>query len=558
MAPLLIGVTGKLDLKGADEAVRAALSLAFDRLDARCPGTPKVLLSALAKGADTVAAEAALARPGWSVVAPLPFSADLYLEDFDAAAGARLRGLLANPRVRALVVEPLRKRDGGKPFSDPELSRSSEDGSARTDHYEQVGLFIAERAAILIAVMEAAEPPGKIGGSARIVHHRLTGELDADTIRVVRRSEVLLEPPRLADRHTGPVWVVDLDRLDRNPGAPADALLVWNPGDAGPAPLGAKPATTLSLTLADGVEGFNRRVSRLSGPAWKALEARAGPHRGDAASQLRRLRIGLSLVQGEMIRRVRRSIRQLAWLSLATILMFEIYVDLGSRDFYLDLDRFAWAPLACVAYIVLLLAAVFIYWHAGRQRWQRIAEDYRAAAEALRVQLAWWESGLTGRDDRIRAVLPARRARLGAAAQDLRRSADGRVRALLRQAGSRPRRGDGLGGRRSAVLRRSHCRTAPGTGGRGRRQLVLFRRQPRRRAQPAVHPGVQRHLAVFRAPRRPERPAPLAAPGRRGGLDRRPAARRHPGARYPPRSAKPIRIPSGPRRRCGRRGSPPA
>ena len=45
--------------------------------------------------------------------------------------------------------------------------------------------------------------------------------------------------------------------------------------------------------------------------------------------------------------------------------------------------------------------AMFIYWNAGRQRWQRIAEDYRAAAEALRVQLVWWASGLTGRDGRI-------------------------------------------------------------------------------------------------------------------------------------------------------------
>ena len=56
LAPLLIGVTGKLDLKGADAAVRAALDAAFERLDARCPGTPKVLVSALARGADTVAA----------------------------------------------------------------------------------------------------------------------------------------------------------------------------------------------------------------------------------------------------------------------------------------------------------------------------------------------------------------------------------------------------------------------------------------------------------------------------------------------------------------------
>ena len=43
----------------------------------------QVLLSSLARGADTIAAEAALARPAWTVVAPLPFSEANYLEDFE-------------------------------------------------------------------------------------------------------------------------------------------------------------------------------------------------------------------------------------------------------------------------------------------------------------------------------------------------------------------------------------------------------------------------------------------------------------------------------------------
>ena len=336
------------------------------------------------------------------MVAPLPFSEALYLEDFDdPAAAARLRRLLADAKVRALVVDPLRRPDGA-PFSDAELSRANGGGTpARTDHYEQAGLYLAERVAVLIAVMEADEAPGKVGGAARIVHHRLTGDLDADAARVVRQSDVLAEPPLLVDRHTGPVWVVDLGRLGSDPKAAAAALLVWNPVDAGPSPIGLTPATAASLTLADGIEAFNRGVSGLDEAARKALQSRAGPHTGDAVSELRRLRLGLSLVQAEMVRRVRSSIRQLAALSLTAILMFEVYVDLSNHEYYLDLDGFAWAPLASVAYIVLVLVAVVIYWNAGRRRWQRVAEDYRAAAEAMRVQLVWWQSGLTGREDRI-------------------------------------------------------------------------------------------------------------------------------------------------------------
>ena len=232
LAPLLIGVTGKRDLPVAEAAVRKALDLIFERLDARCPHTPKVLLSALARGADTAAAEAALARPGWSVVAPLPFSEALYLEDFDEAGWPPIRcpdGRSAAARLRRR--SPAHKPPGAHPFSDHELSRRHHtDHSARNDHYEQAGLLLAERAAILIAVMEADEPPGKVGGTARIVHHRLTGDLDPDAARVVRRSDVLFEPPRLVDRPTGPgLDLVDLARLAEEPGAPADALMVWQP-----------------------------------------------------------------------------------------------------------------------------------------------------------------------------------------------------------------------------------------------------------------------------------------------------------------------------------------
>jgi len=397
LAPLLVGITGKLDLKGADAAVRAALDAAFERLDKRCPGTPKVLLSALARGADTVAAEVALARPGWRVVAPLPFSAALYLEDFDEAGAATLNGLLADPKVRSFVVDPMHKPARGATYSEAELSRTHGDGAPRTDHYEQAGLFIAERAAILIAVMDAAEPPGRVGGSARIVHHRLTGDLDADAARVVAGSVVLQDPPRLVDRQTGPVWVVDLARLGETGGG----LMVWNPGDSAPSPLSVAQSLADSLTLADGLEAFNRRLGGLDAPARRDIAARAGPNLGDCVSELKRLRLGLSAIQAAMIRRVRGSIRQLALLSLIAIGMFEIYADLGDRNFYLDLDRFQWAPMAAVGYIVFLLGAVFVYWNAGRHRWQRIAEDYRVAAEALRVQLVWWQSGLTRREDRI-------------------------------------------------------------------------------------------------------------------------------------------------------------
>src|SRR6266436_3409474 len=138
LVPVILGITGKRDLKGEDAAVRAAFRRIFDLLDARVPNTPKIVLSALAEGADTVAAEEALRRGGWQVVAPLPLSLDLYLQDFEAGPAAHLRELVAHPKVRSFALEPLRDRSGNQPLAADEPARHDGNGSAdRTAHYEQ-------------------------------------------------------------------------------------------------------------------------------------------------------------------------------------------------------------------------------------------------------------------------------------------------------------------------------------------------------------------------------------------------------------------------------------
>ena len=389
LAPLMIGVTGKLDLDHRDDGVKAALEAAFDRIDARCPNTPKVLLSALARGADTVAAQTALAR-GWNVVAPLPFDVALYAEDFDGAAKAEFEALLAHPRVRAVALDPMRREDGGAPYAPDELSRlTGPDVAARTEHYEQVGLYIAERSAILMAVMKIGEEPGKTGGTARIVHHRLHGELDATEAAIRRRSDMLTEPARLDDRHAGPVWVVDLGRLKSAPKAPADALRIRIPGHAEPADFDAPRELKDSFLLADGLEALNRRILAVDEADWAALEKRAGRHTGDAGVHVQRVRLALSAVQSDLTHRVRQSIWFFGALFVVAILSFELSAGPLS------------SPWAALGYPVLVLVGVGYYRWASRGRWQRLAEDYRAASEALRVQRVWWQSGLTGREDRV-------------------------------------------------------------------------------------------------------------------------------------------------------------
>ena len=102
----------------------------------------------------------------WQVVAMLPLCLDLYLQDFDAAGQQRLRDLCAG--IPGNVLPPLRRPQPGLPFAlgtpfdCAELVRANGNPN-RTDHYEQVGLFIAGKCGLLIAVMDRDEQPAGIG-----------------------------------------------------------------------------------------------------------------------------------------------------------------------------------------------------------------------------------------------------------------------------------------------------------------------------------------------------------------------------------------------------------
>jgi len=80
-----IGVTGhrppKLNLNRQDR-IAADIADLFRALDKRFIERGVVCVSSLAEGADTIAADAALAL-GWKLVAPIPFPAGHYARDFE-------------------------------------------------------------------------------------------------------------------------------------------------------------------------------------------------------------------------------------------------------------------------------------------------------------------------------------------------------------------------------------------------------------------------------------------------------------------------------------------
>lgn len=152
---LVVGVTGHRDVAPADEApLRAAFAGILDDLSRSCPHTPLLVLSGLAAGADSLAAEEALAR-NVAIVACLPMPVEEYERDFAPAELERFHVLLAQA-ARVIVTSP--QRESG---------------------YVAAGRFITQYSHVVVAFWDGEAGRGA-GGTADVVSMRLTGEAHGD------------------------------------------------------------------------------------------------------------------------------------------------------------------------------------------------------------------------------------------------------------------------------------------------------------------------------------------------------------------------------------------
>jgi hypothetical protein len=142
------------------------------------------------------------------------------------------------------------------------------------------------------------------------------------------------------------------------------------------------------LWLATEIEKLNTLIGQISETQWEGIEKRAGPDLGDASSKLRRIRLALSLIQGSYKSRVRVAAAGLAALFVCAVVALEVHAEFE-------------LTVALVLYIVAFALILSLYLFARHCRLQQYMENYRAASEALRVQLSWWDAGLLSREHRV-------------------------------------------------------------------------------------------------------------------------------------------------------------
>lgn len=189
--PLVIGVTGHRDVVAEDEApLRAAFGKILEDLALAHPHTPLLVLSGIAAGADTLAAEEAISR-GIPVLACLPLAVDDYETDFSEEERRRFREVLSQC-ARVTRVSKAVKREAA---------------------YVGVGSYIIHYSHVLVAFWDGGEPGGA-GGTADIVYSRTTGlqmQRDGDC-PVADQPNIgpvfRIVTPRLSgERPANPYWI---------------------------------------------------------------------------------------------------------------------------------------------------------------------------------------------------------------------------------------------------------------------------------------------------------------------------------------------------------------
>jgi hypothetical protein len=214
--PIVLGIVGHRQIRGEDEArLGKTLKGIFTKYLDSYLHTPLVVLSALAEGADQLAAKVALAlaeedqyRGRISVLAPLPFASVVYAESssfsLDKEAAKRMLDWTESRVVESFVV-PI----PSGPASDDIFRWAAlrDETEKRRTCYANAGGYIVRHCHALIALWDTADEGGASG----------TGEIVAFKLSSAVPRLYPWRKPLLHGSDSGPVYVIYAPRIGSIP-----------------------------------------------------------------------------------------------------------------------------------------------------------------------------------------------------------------------------------------------------------------------------------------------------------------------------------------------------
>jgi hypothetical protein len=366
---LTVGVTGHRDLLASEVPEIEQRVDAFLRgLRQRFPDLQLQLLTPLAEGGDQLAARVAL-QLGVAVVAVLPFYRSEYEKDFATAMELERFHSLLHQATRVIEL-PLQhgEWDDGV-FSQVERDRQ----------YAQVGVFISNHCQILLALWDG-HPPAAVGGTADVVNYHLTTVMQGFEDQ---QSSAQL----LADNENDLAYHIVCSR-DRPGGQPA----------AGQQPLqcawitsetkrGSGEVMPVSYAIMlDSLQQFERDRRRYVGDHQRpgTMLDEGLPGRPPSAS-VRYVEYLFDVADHLAVHyqaQVNRNLFGIYGLAALMGLVFILYSEYSEPHWLIWL------------FLGLFASGVALHITANRRQWHRKYLDYRALAEALRVQFYWHLSGV--------------------------------------------------------------------------------------------------------------------------------------------------------------------
>lgn len=367
---LCIGITGHRDLVEEEKpALESRLRAFFGSLAEQFPGLDLQLISALAEGADRLAARVAL-EMNVELIVLLPMEQPEYERDFSSAESlSEFRDLLGKAGQRIQLP----------PLAAEESDSLEQGGAARDRQYAQLGVFISNHCQVLLALWDG-KPSEAVGGTAQVVRYHLTGAMEGFV-------EEQAAADLLANNENDLVFHVACSRRQQH-GEPREGLN----------PLDVSWITSLhgreeSMYMPQEYRLMLDRLQEFDEDEEKYLE----DIESDGYSLLNDLP-PLDLPDG--VEQANRHYRSADWLAMH----FQKRVNMSLRSTYflaalMGLAFLLYSEYTNLTWMVMLFLALFftgVVFHfiGERRQWHRKYLDYRALAEGLRVQIYWNLSGV--------------------------------------------------------------------------------------------------------------------------------------------------------------------